>query len=251
MNDERFLKDWLQDTTDSSSDPNASADKVVARLPEAPQRRRWLPWPPARRSDPDPQGRTRFMLSPAKAISLVAIVAIGASFAITQPLTTDPAPAPPAADSPDTPVFPVAFSGSWMFGPQVGNDLVETTGTGIKTRGDRYWTPQVVEDMSDERLRGDVYAWGNDDWYGSGPRVWHGGFSIVNDQGEWHTVPTVVFDDPEGVRSGATYTFIGEGGYDGLVAIADFALDDQLWTINGYVIDGALPPAGDPPDLSD
>ena len=34
MNDERFLKDWLRDTTDDIPDAQASADRVLARVPE-------------------------------------------------------------------------------------------------------------------------------------------------------------------------------------------------------------------------
>ena len=80
MNDERFLKDWLRDTTDSTADANAAADEVVARLPEVPQRRRWLPWPPARRPKSDePHGRTRLMFSPVTAVALGAIALVGSA----------------------------------------------------------------------------------------------------------------------------------------------------------------------------
>ena len=44
MNDERFLKDWLQDTTGDTPDAQASADRVLARVPGIRQRTRRWPW---------------------------------------------------------------------------------------------------------------------------------------------------------------------------------------------------------------
>ncbi len=92
MNDERFLKDWLRETTSDAADPQASADRVLARVPEIRQRSRWYPWLPGRRRREDdtptgPQGRTRLMFSPVKAITAGALVlALSAAFLIGQPL---------------------------------------------------------------------------------------------------------------------------------------------------------------------
>ena len=93
MNDERFLKDWLQDTTDPSSDPQAAADKVMADVPKTKQRSRWWPLLPGRRrtaDDGSPSGSTRrttFMLSPVKAITAgVLVFAFGGALLIAQPV---------------------------------------------------------------------------------------------------------------------------------------------------------------------
>ena len=41
MNDERFLKDWLRDTTSDTPDPQASAERVMTHVPRVRQRNRW------------------------------------------------------------------------------------------------------------------------------------------------------------------------------------------------------------------
>ena len=39
---------------------------------------------------------------------------------------------------------------------------------------------------------------------------------------------------------------IGEGGYEGLVAVFDNLEQGQTWTLHGYIIDGELPPDPEP-----
>ena len=44
---------------------------------------------------------------------------------------------------------------------------------------------------------------------------------VVNDEGAWRGVPSVVVFHPDGTESTTTQTFIGEGDYAGSFAVAD------------------------------
>ena len=45
--DERFLKDWLDDDAPDPAGGRKDADQIMARLPETKQRSRWWPLLPA------------------------------------------------------------------------------------------------------------------------------------------------------------------------------------------------------------
>jgi hypothetical protein len=85
MNDERFLREWLQETATDASDPQAAADRLVVRSAKIRQRHRWWPLWPGRTTTTDPPRRTRLMLNPTAALAAVAVVAIGATLMLVQP----------------------------------------------------------------------------------------------------------------------------------------------------------------------
>ena len=43
-----------------------------------------------------------------------------------------------------------------------------------------------------------------------------------------------------------TGVLVGEGGYDGLVAVFDNLEQGQTWTLHGYILEGELPPDPEP-----
>ena len=43
-----------------------------------------------------------------------------------------------------------------------------------------------------------------------------------------------------------TGVMVGEGGYDGLIAVFDNHVANQTWTLHGYIIEGGLPPDPEP-----
>ena len=209
MNDERFLKDWLGDATDVS-DPQASADKVVARLPEVRQRSRWWPWLPSRRRTPNDDtphnvtGRTRFMLSPVKTIAAGALIfALGGAMLIAQPFDEGGGSVPGAATDGLAAQDPLPFSGE--------------VHPGFGVSGGYQWS---IHEMTDPRLDGVAFYSGSgadladDSWLG----WWT--LRIVNDDGAWEASFPALFRDPDSPEEWGpgvvTALLSGEGAYEGL-----------------------------------
>ena len=71
-----------------------------------------------------------------------------------------------------------------------------------------------------------------------GVEVFNKVFRIENDAGAWQEVPGFVL----GSSQGWTSTFIGEGDYAGLFAIADVLRDSDGWDLSGFILDGDVPP---------
>ena len=58
--------------------------------------------------------------------------------------------------------------------------------------------------------------------------------------------PTINLDVGEGDLNTETGVLIGEGGYEGLIAVFDNLGENSTWTLHGYIIDGELTPAPEP-----
>lgn len=241
MNDERFLRDWLRDTTDSNADPNAVADRLVARLPDNPQQRRWLPWWPTRRSKPDDHsthGRTRVMISPVTATTAGAIALATAGFLyLAQPTIEGPGG---QASFAVTIEAPLEFSGRFQPGGSL-RDVTYEAGDGVVHAYGAAWTPAIVE-MSEPMLDGQlIYMEDQDQYPDSGHNLSTITYRIVNDDGAWQGSAI----EP----SGGTYEFVdtvvlvGEGAYEGLFA----AMQQSNGIVRGVIFPAAPPPASDVP----
>ena len=157
--DERFLKDWLDDDAPDPAAARKDADQIMARLPETKQRSRWWPLLPARRSRPrsssDGQpptinGRTRTMFSPVKAITAGALVfAIGGVLLVAQPF--DQQSAVPGAET-------EAIAPTWVTG------TVEFDVTCSATTQISRWTIDVHPNTGS-------YECGPQTWTTSDPRL--------------------------------------------------------------------------------
>lgn len=65
---------------------------------------------------------------------------------------------------------------------------------------------------------------------------------VETDDGAWQGLETpIVFSD--GSRSTTTSVLVGEGDYEGLVAVTEFTIDGEAWDLRGVIIDGEMPPA--------
>jgi hypothetical protein len=76
--------------------------------------------------------------------------------------------------------------------------------------------------------------------------VWNYAFRIENEEGAWQQMPTINLDVGEGDLNTETGVLIGEGGYEGLIAVFDNLGENSTWTLHGYIIDGELTPAPEP-----
>ena len=158
----------------------------------------------------------------------VAALAIGGAlaFGVTTPQDEPPAP---AAERVST--APAAFTASMMPGP---------------CPDDEAWCYPSLFAVSDPRLQGTAR------WQSSQVEdvdqelsINYSGISIETDDGLWRQLPQIgieaaSLDWPE--LRGDTWVLVGEGGYDGLVAVASTTSTDRGVDLAGYILDIELPP---------
>jgi hypothetical protein len=131
---------------------------------------------------------------------------------------------------------PTEFEGRWEF-----SYTVESRGDAGGTWG------YVTREMSDPRLDGSVSITGNESVLSNGTDIWSSAFRIENDQGSWQEVPWLLMDFGDDSTTTRTGLFMGEGAYEGLVAVAELAWDrsgmDSAFDVRGIVLDADdLPP---------
>lgn len=203
------------------------------------------------------------VFSLAKFVLAVAIVALFGGFLLTGVLTTqpadeeaaagavaDPSVVPAVPNEASAPSAAVEFTGTIAFGPCTGVTSSQYVDRVTRTRGaddGRFCRPAIIEPFSDPRLQGEVFVWQNDDQHFKGPTVFYSGFSIKNDQGTWQQIPGVGFTFSDRTAATGIHVFEGTGAYEGLLAVAEIGLDQDVWTWRGWIIDGELPSAPEPP----
>ena len=262
MNDERFLADWLKDEAPDDADPRASADRIMARIPETPQRRRWWPFGSRRRASRSPSddgsatitGRTTPMFSATKAVAAgVIVAAVGGALLIAQPFDQHGV-APPGAEVDAEPVPPVEFRLELTGGPPRRDEVwAGTNGSG----GDRWtggaWEWRAASEPTDGRFAGTVTVLWNHDEYPSledmtqGTSVSRSVIRIEDEAGAWTSMPVLYVSESDEVVP-MPITLIGDGAYGGLYAIGTFDLggDDENIVIAGLVFAGDPPPVPEP-----
>ena len=150
-----------------------------------------------------------------------------------------------AQDEEATAEGPVEFTAKWAWGSNVRADTWEAGDGSVMTRGGA-WRPGVITSASDARLEGTVTIAANSNQYSGGPEVWNYAFRIENDGGAWQQSPTIdLSTGPEDLNT-TTGVLVGEGGYDGLIAVFDNLEQGASWTLHGYIIEGELPPDPEP-----
>ena len=270
--DDRLLLDvrsWLKDENVVLPDPEQAGRLVAAELPETRQRRRkWWPLPSFKGTSirppvmPDTEyqaiaipatnghsrtvtGRTESMFSPVKAITAGAFVfAVGGVLLIAQPFDQQGGSVPGAGTDAEV-TAPVEFTAKWAFGGAARPDTSDVGDGVLMTRGGA-WRPGVITKASDSRLEGRLSIAANSNQYADGPEVWNYAFRIENDEGAWQQMPTINLDAGDGDLNTTTGVLVGEGGYEGLIAVFDNLAENSTWTLHGYIIDGELTPAPEP-----
>jgi hypothetical protein len=275
MNDDQLLGEvgaWLRDGDFEPPDARASVRRAMARTLQVRQRSRWWPLPvlgrvagPPRMDqtaefEPDPisatnghtaivTGRTRIMLSPAKASFVGAIVfAIGGAWLMAQPLQ-QPSIVPGAATEAGegSVLKPALVTGRRVFVSETSFTEERESADSLVQRGR---ITEVRAFMSDERLSGNVVITDNADRFfdGSpsperyaGDVLW-GTIEITNDSGTWTGTAVGTTDDTTASGAGVTYyELVGSGGYEGLSAVI-FEREAGGWVWSGVIFPGDLPP---------
>ena len=275
MNDERMqsvLDEWFQDTDPQPPSARMTATHVMARVPQARQRGRWLPFPLFRRAvkpstptatdtteyQPSPipatNGqtptviwRTRSMLSPVKAITAGALVfAIGGVMLVAQPFQQQGV-VPGATVS--EPSEAVEFTATIPWGGEIAPGTSEGLASGVVEQVG--WAHRTAAarraSASDARFDGDVVYTCNSHLYPDGQgRLFDCVFRVENAEGAWQSQPWLQLDFGNasfGPFSVFTAVFHGEDGYEGLTAVVE--VNETAWTgyeLHGLIVDGYLPP---------
>jgi hypothetical protein len=256
-----IVEAWLKGTSDTPYGTEMGVGRVKSRARRTRQRGRWWPLPSFTRSTspapsipstqfqstpipatnghtPTVTGRTQSMFSPAKAITAAALVfAIGGVMLIAQPFDQQGGGVPGAATE-EAREAPTEFSGRLAHGLPIEEPLDETV-DGVIVGQSVVFGPLALT-MSDPRLDGEATITTESRVFGGedGVTVFNKAFRIENDAGAWQEVPGFVMEPSPGWTS----TFIGEGDYAGLFAIADVLHDSNGWDLHGYIIDGDVPP---------
>ncbi len=260
MNDERLGRatgEWLRDIEAPPPDPDAGVQRAMTEVARTGQTRARWPLSSLRRrgrasSEPTTfNGRTRSMLSPLTAITAGALVlAAGGALLVAQNdqgNTTAPGAAAPIQE-------PSAFEGRIQY----ARTLRGTSDTNIRdglTEGlDGAWVYRIVE-MSDPRFSGDVTVAGNVHTFeGSDAEIWSSDLRFENEDGAWQKEPSLVMQLDPVTGSTSTILLVGEGAYDGLVAVTEMVYDltdpnGVVFDLRGFVMDvDDLPPALAPRD---
>jgi len=131
---------------------------------------------------------------------------------------------------------PNEFRGRWAYAYDI-EERGETGGT---------WAYRT-EEMSDPRLEGRISLNGDRSGLDDGAELWNTVIRIENEEGAWEEVPGLLVRFDEASASVRTGLFIGEGAYDGLVAVTELAWDlsepRSAFDVRGVVLDAEDLPA--------
>jgi len=148
-----------------------------------------------------------------------------------------------SAEPPIDPTQPAPFTGRIAFGSQVRAGTTETVDRHIETRGSAH-APTIVS-MSDPRLDGDVLiSWQADEYAapdGTDQALGSGTWRIETTEGAWEG--SYVRLEAEGVSDKNTAVLVGQGAYDGLIAVWEQTIGGSGWDVTGAIFPSGPPPA--------
>jgi len=253
MNEERQLERDVTSSFAATAPPRAPhglLDPIVTSVGRTRQHPRWLAnlkEPPMRHASRVVVGSPTARVAAIGAATLfMAVLATGAIVAGAQ----SPAPAPPEEAAPQP---PTEFTGTacW-YGPEVAPDRAGTETTlevgdegVVLTRLRRgAWQNHNDVSMSDPRLQGIGYQTYESDAYAmpgsaTGPIIDVQTLSIVNEDGAWVSTRYRATVDGSDTAIPAVDVFIGQGAYEGLIAIMETA---GPCSGPGVILDGAPVP---------
>lgn len=147
----------------------------------------------------------------------------------------------------EEPVAPVAFTATWDGSGQIRGGGTESV-DGVTSYEGSAWRVVAISEATDPRLRGTMsIAVSNDDYSAvGGPSIYNQAFRIENEDGAWQQLPTTSITFPGDDITTTVGTFVGEGGYEGLIAVFEHRTGDHGWQLRGYIIEGQLPPPPEP-----
>ncbi len=169
-------------------------------------------------------------------------LATGVATLILMVISVLPVTAQSAEPSLD-PAQPAPFTGRIAFGDQVRSGTTEAVDGHIEMRGTAH-APTMVS-VSDPRLDGDVLiSWQTDEYVapdGTAQALGSGTWRIETADGAWEG--SYVRLEAEGLSDKNTAVLVGQGAYDGLIAVWEQTIDGSGWDIAGAIFPSGPPPA--------
>ena len=240
---DRRVSAWLRDEARGEL-PDWVMRETFKRTRELPQQRGPRGWLAALTNGTrsTTHGRT-IMLTIPRLGAVIAVTALATAAIVG--VSTTPAEEPVPGAETATRSF-VEFSGKTQFGPCYGSELTPEISPGfVRETSDtgHYCVNPITENFGDPRLAGEFRVWtGGNDGYGLGPTIWSSRFSMHDDEGAWVQRPNLTLSHADGSGPNEVVTMDGRGAYEGLSLIAEVHLFDMVWTWDGYIIEGDLPP---------
>ena len=142
---------------------------------------------------------------------------------------------------------PVEFTAEWAFGDSIrsGERVVDE---GVTRWQGEVWSPEAAVEATDPRFVGDVTnSWNHDD-YEDGSNIGAVTFTVRNDEGAWLMQPHLTLNFPgSGPWPVMDVVFVGEGAYDGLLALVNIVTTSGVgWDLHGYIVDESALPTLEP-----
>lgn len=234
------VRSWMKEEVELD---DAGVHRVIARLPQTPQRRHRWPWPLVA-----PAGRTRTVLTPIRVAAGTAVLALSATLLVVSSTFQPPAQAPvPGAEGVEVSMEPAHFTGSARAWEAATPD-VEV----LPDRTIERWPAAWQNTVSDPRLtgRGEAMDYLETISGADGPTVVsHTGVGrLANDTGAW----AVECQGAGSIVGGEGYIFCwyeGEEAYDGLTAFQVMTMTgDGAFDVEGWIYPGERPPLLDSED---
>ena len=135
----------------------------------------------------------------------------------------------------------------WTFEAELVSSTAEV-GSGWNGSRGGAWRYGTIE-MTDPRFDGEVISFSNWDNVQTATGAYiirNTAWRVENEDGSWQSDVLNNFHFLDGSQTLRTYTFDGEGSYDGLTAIVEVDRQGSLNVLRGVIIDFDLPPATEP-----
>mgnify|MGYP001818853595 CR=1 FL=1 len=124
-----------------------------------------------------------------------------------------------------------AFSGGFSYGPP----QTDESGDDVENQ----WIQTSVV-FDDPRLYGTVTLTANSDQLEE-DGVYRYSFRIENDEGAWQGEPVAGFTFGDGTTATSVHLLVGEGAYEGSVAVAEIGLANTRFSVRGRIVEGPFP----------
>ena len=244
------VRSWMKEPVELN---DAGLHRVLAQVPDTPQRRyrwlwpfKWRPFAPSATRSADvrevaPTGRSLNMLNATRVAALAAVLALGGTLVFVSGPFGPPEPAVvPGAEAPADPMAAAHFTGTVV----VTREKDRT----VTTLGDRFketWIAVWRNAMTDPRVSGDGETLDYLETIAGDGRsfISHSAAGrLTNDEGSFALECTGGGDVEMAMNGVIACWYTGEAGYEGLTAFVVLTSTDAGFDAEGWIFPGDPPP---------
>ena len=168
-------------------------------------------------------------------IGVILAVVLGIPALSADLSSDDPSTSPGAVRSDAPRAAPVEFTGTLTFG--ICHEATSPGGSCDMPIID----PAILVPFTDPRLNGNVSILGMTlDGLELPADLWVGSFRIGNQGGHWQEMALPRLQHHDGTPTQLTSAFVGQGGYDGLIAISEVTVTGPVFAYHGWIVEGGI-----------